>query len=548
MNKSDIIKLNTDNNKLLFNEDSSLSISDKNKTNIDNDDNNNNIEIPKLLNYTIKNSRVPLLNLKINLNLSNKKYNENKSLLFLKLNYNFIIPYTSKNFDKKKLILNFQNELIELQNFKADTEQIWVVSLDYTSNYIATGGKNGIVKIWKINTMIDDENKYIKSFINKNKEHNGINKEEIKSFLNIINESVYKIYFLHESDITDISWSKKYKNILVSVSLDKKAVLYDINQNTPLNIFIHEDALTSVNFYPEKILIINKFLEENKNRLSCFFEEDPKKNFYEMNPPNSTDDFFITSAFNLKVYIWKTKNNKEPFYIIHVNEIITKTLFFPDGLKLCLGSIKGNIFIFEVKENFRYSYSFHVRNKNKKGSMKKKITDIKFITKNEILVTTNDNRIRLMNINNGNVIQKFKGHQNMEGILKSDFSENYDIIISPSEDKYIYLWNLEKKRKLDILNDIVININNKNVDENKKEKLNKKVKEYEYFKPHYLERKEYCTQCLFLEGKNLIDYNHKIYNNELFIFVKNIIILTTNKGNIQVLLNFNALDNNNNNK
>ena len=79
---------------------------------------------------------------------------------------------------KKKL--NFQNELIELQNFKADTEQIWVASLDYTNTYLATGGKNGIVKIWKINTMIDDENKYIKSILNRNKEHNGINKDEIK--------------------------------------------------------------------------------------------------------------------------------------------------------------------------------------------------------------------------------------------------------------------------------------------------------------------------------------------------------------------------------
>ena len=543
MNKSDIIKLNNDNNKLLLNDDSFPSDSEKNKTNIDED---NNIEIPKLLNYTIKNSRVPLLNININLNLSNKKYNENKSLLFLKLNYNLITPYTSKGFDKKKL--NFQNELIELQNFKADTEQIWVASIDYTNNYLATGGKNGIVKIWKINTMIDDENKYIKSILNKNKDHNGINKDEIKSFLNIIDESVYKIYFIHESDITDISWSKKYKNILISVSLDKKAVLYDINQNTLLNIFIHDDALTSVNFYPDKILVLNKFIEDNKNRLSCFLEDDTKNKLLEVAPPNYTDDFFITSSFNLKVYVWNTKKNKEPFYIIHVNEIITKTLFFPDGLKLCLGSIKGNIFIFDVKENFRYSYSFHVRNKNKKGSMKKKITDIKFITKNEILVTTNDNRIRLMNINNGSVIQKFKGHQNMEGMLKSDFCENYEIIISPSEDKYIYLWNLEKKRKLDIMNDIVININSKNDDGIKKEKLNKKVYHYEYFKPHYLERKEYCTQCLFLEGKNLIDYNHKIYNNELFIFIKNIIFLTTNKGNIQVMLNFNALDNNNNNK
>ena len=93
MNKSDIIQINNDNNKLLFNDDSSLGdISEKNKTSVGEE----NIEIPKLLNYTIKNSRIPLLNLDINLHLSNKKYNDNKSLLFLKLNYNLITPYISK--------------------------------------------------------------------------------------------------------------------------------------------------------------------------------------------------------------------------------------------------------------------------------------------------------------------------------------------------------------------------------------------------------------------------------------------------------------------
>ena len=149
-----------------------------------------------------------------------------------------------------------------------------------------------------------------------------------------------------------------------------------------------------------------------------------------------------------------------------------------------------------------------------------------------------------MNINDGSVIQKFKGHKNMEGMLKCDFCENYEIIISPSEDRYIYLWNFEKKRKLNIIKDKIININMNSNEENnnKKEKLNKKVYYYEYFMPHYSERKEFCTQCLFLEGKNLINYNHKIFDNELLIFIKNIIITTTNKGYIQVLLNFNALD------
>ena len=529
INKSDI-NINK-NNKLLFIDSSFIESTEKVKSVIDEEK----IEIPKLLNYTIKNTYPPLLNLNINVNLSNKKYNENKSLLFLKLHYNLISTYITKGFDKKRI--NFQNELIELQKFQAESEQIWVASLDNTNNYLATGGKSGVLKIWRINNMLDDQNKYINNILFKN---TNLNEEEKKSFLNIIDESIYKIYYNHTSDITDISWSKKYKNILVTVSIDCKAVIYDINQNSPLDAFIHKNALSSVCFYPDKILLLNKFINDknNKNRLSSLLGESSNKKIVEISEPKYADDFFITSCFDFKVYIWNIKISKDPFYIIYVNEIITKALFFPDGSKLCLGSIKGNIFIYDVKDNFSYSYSFHVKNKNKKGSMKKKITDIKFIKKNEILVTTNDNRIRIINLNDGSVIQKFKGHKNMEGMLKCDYCENYEIIISPSEDKYVYLWNIEKK-KLDIMNDKVIDINK---EDNIEVKLNKKIINYEYFKPKYCGRKEFCTQCLFLEGQNLIYYNHKIYNNELLIYIKNIIILTTNKGYIQVLLNFNALE------
>ena len=42
----------------------------------------------------------------------------------------------TKGFDKNKI--NFQNELIELQKFEADSEQIWIASLDITKNYLTT--------------------------------------------------------------------------------------------------------------------------------------------------------------------------------------------------------------------------------------------------------------------------------------------------------------------------------------------------------------------------------------------------------------------------
>ena len=117
---------------------------------------NEKVEIPKLLNNTINNISNSLLNLK-------QKEPTNKSLLFLKSKYYFIKTYTSQGFSQKKI--NFQNELIELQKFKADSEQIWVASLDKEHNYLATGGKSGVLKIWKMNTLIDDNNKYNNPFL-----------------------------------------------------------------------------------------------------------------------------------------------------------------------------------------------------------------------------------------------------------------------------------------------------------------------------------------------------------------------------------------------
>ena len=499
-----------------------------NQLNLNSSFNNILPKIPKLLNNSINN------NYQSSLNINNKKP-INKSLLFLKSKYKFIKPYTSKGYDSKKI--NFQNELIELQKFQADSEQIWVASLDHLHNFLATGGKSGVLKIWKMNTLKDDNDKYNNSLLfsennnNSGNNNNNENKEfktdeEVKNYLNIIDETVYKIYCEHTLDIIDIAWSKKYPNLLVSVSLDQKAVLYDINKNSSINIFVHKNAITSVSFYPDKVLLLNIFLND-KNTLSCFLDE--KRNKISASAPQKNDDFFITCCFNLKVYLWNIYNNNEPFYCIHSNEIITKALFFPDGSNLCLGGIKGNIFIYEVIENFRYSYSFHVRNKKGKGPMNKKITDMQFLTKNHILVTTNDNRIRIININDGSVIQKFRGHKNTEGMLKCAYCENYEIIISPSEDKYIYLWNIKKKKK-------------KDKEQKVEKKLNQKIHNYEYFKPIYSERNEYSTQCLLIEGENLVNYNHKLYNNELLIYIKNIILFTTNKGNIQIILDFSPLE------
>ena len=90
---------------------------------------------------------------------------------------------------------------------------------------------------------------------------------------------------------------------------------------------------------------------------------------------------------------------------------------------------------------------------------------------NCIMVTTNDSRIRVVNIKNGKVLLKIKGHKNENYIMRSSLSPRFSHAICASEDGNVFLWNnieqqVEESSKRGLLGKIF--------------KTNK-IKEYEYF-------------------------------------------------------------------
>ena len=93
-----------------------------------------------------------------------------------------------------------------------------------------------------------------------------------------------------------------------------------------------------------------------------------------------------------------------------------------------------------IKPRLKYSYSFDCKNKSGKFSDGRKITNIEFLNMNLVLITTNDSSVRLVNVNDGKVIQKYKGLKNEEYMIRASFEEIYDLIISASDDGYTYIW------------------------------------------------------------------------------------------------------------
>ena len=235
-----------------------------------------------------------------------------------------------------------------------------MASLDKNHNYLATEGKSGVVKIWKMNTIQDDDNKYNNSilfFNNKDLKSD----EEIKHFLNIIDETVYKLYCEHSLDVIDLAWSKKYEYLLVSVSLDKKAVLYDINKNSPINIFLHKSAITSISFYPDKLLLINIYIND-RNNYSCLTDENKKG----ISAPQKKDDFLLlllTQKYIYGIYIII----KILFIVYMLMKILLKHYFFQMGPIFVLGVFMEIFLYMKLKKILDIVILFMLEIKKEKG-------------------------------------------------------------------------------------------------------------------------------------------------------------------------------------
>ena len=95
-------------------------------------------------------------------------------------------------------------------------------------------------------------------------------------------------------------------------------------------------------------------------------------------------------------------------------------------------------------------------------------------------------------------------------MIKSCIDYNYDIIISGSEDGFVYVWDIY------------------NIDKDKRNS------NYEYFKP-YLKEKIQCS--LIVPEKIYCNFMKKIIKITNKLLISSIIINATDKGRLEILLN-----------
>ena len=401
----------------------------------------------------------------------------------LKMKYNLRdIPVKRKEgfLYKNKYIYS----LIELQIFNFGDCPIWVMKISHHGKYLAAGNKAGKIRIYEL--MGYDYDNYETSYNNKT----------IMNYLYLVNEKPIK-ELSHKKDITDLCWSPFKYNLLLSSSVDNDVILWDVskNKNCLIKKYKHDDYVTCVQFSPT---------DENIFITGCF---DKYIRIYKINDDNKVNK--------------KNKNMKDisrtitdSFGFFNIPDKITSLSFYPDGSQIAIGTINGKIHVYDLFSNSgRYSHNFNCRNRVGKNSLGKKVTSINFINKKNAIISTCDSCVRLVSMDEGKNLSKYKGYVNENGMIRADIDLSNDIIIAGSEDGYCYSWKMLAEDK-----DYLKNYN------------------YECFKPF---ERDVVECCIIVNEECFTNYMKKVLRFTNKINILSIIINSTDNGKIEVLLNIN---------
>ncbi|CEI98788.1 hypothetical protein RMCBS344292_12888 [Rhizopus microsporus] len=286
------------------------------------------------------------------------------------------------------------NGIDEEENAKHPLDAIWAISFSKDGKYMATGGQNCVINVWKVLRDLDrSDNMSIQDI--------SPHQPSIKVFHDI----PIRVYTGHKADVLDICWSKS--NFLISGSMDKTVRLWHISQDICLCVFQHLDIVTSVKFHPKD------------------------------------DRFFLSGSMDSRLRLWSIPEKRVAFWNeIQNGNMITAVGFTIDGKTACAGASTGDVFFFET-QGLKFNTQILVKSAGQKHG--KKVTGIEPMpnlpsSENRIIVTTNDSKIWMINIKDKSVMYKYKGLDNTTMQIRAKFSDDGRYIVSGSEDGRVYLW------------------------------------------------------------------------------------------------------------
>ncbi|KAK6125609.1 hypothetical protein DH2020_040653 [Rehmannia glutinosa] len=293
------------------------------------------------------------------------------------------------------------------QQLKAHTGLIWTMKFSPDGQYLASGGADGVVCIWRV-TSVDASCQANKcSYGSMDME--GKQKKKIHASV-VIPENIFHIKQLpmqifqgHSSDVLDLAWSTS--NHLLSSSMDKTVRLWQADCDKCLGVFHHSNYVTCVQFNP---------VDEN-----CF----------------------ISGSIDGKVRIWGIPRRRVKDWA-NVHDIVTAVCYQPNGKGFVVGSVSGNCRFYEISDD-EIILNAEINIHGKRKSSGNKITGVQFLKNDSqrVMITSEDSKIRILD--GVEVVRKYRGLTKSGCQMSASFTSSGTHIVSVGEDSRIYLWNYD---------------------------------------------------------------------------------------------------------
>lgn len=280
---------------------------------------------------------------------------------------------------------------------------IWAAEFSLDGRYLAVAGKDQIVRVFAVISTPEERKAH-----EDEEAQNGSSGEKLSA--PVFRSKPVREFRGHTGEVLALSWSKN--NFLLSSSMDKTVRLWHMTRNDCLCTFTHKDVVTSIAFHP-------------------------------------TDDrFFLAGSLDAQLRLWSITERSVAFEAA-IGAFITAVAFTPDGKMAICGVLTGMASFFHT-EGLKLKYQIHVRSSRGKNAKGSKITGIRTMTvpsgpeagQIKVLISSNDSRVRVYNINDKVVQVKYRGLENQSSQIHARFSDDGNYVISGSEDRRAYIWKL----------------------------------------------------------------------------------------------------------
>ncbi|KAK9134550.1 hypothetical protein Syun_013880 [Stephania yunnanensis] len=315
---------------------------------------------------------------------------------------------------KKKRYMEFSAVYMG-QEIQAHKGFIRAMKFSPDGQYLASGGEDGVVRIWRVTSM-DASCKSFSSegnseFVDKAKGSKLIiRRKSSRPASVVIPKKVFKIeesplheFYGHTSDVLDLCWSKS--NCLLSSSKDKTVRLWQVDVDGCNQVFPHNNYVTCIQFNPVD------------------------------------DGYFISGSIDGKVRIWSVADSRVVDWA-DARDIVTAICYQPDGKGFVVGSISGDCRFYDVADN-QLLLDVRISVAGKKKSSTSRITGFQFSPESpqRVMITSADSKVRIFD--GVDVIHKYNGLRNSGSQMSASFTSNGRHIISVDEDSHVYVWNYD---------------------------------------------------------------------------------------------------------